>query len=133
MGSVAVSFLLDTHAIVWLLEGSAKLGRKARAALQNESTESVAISDVSLLEIALLEQRNVITLKPDLATGLKSIAERLSVFQIDAAVAADAVRLALPHRDPFDRVITATARVHGLTLVTKDERITRAKVVPTLW
>jgi PIN domain nuclease of toxin-antitoxin system len=128
-----VSFLLDTHAIVWLLEGSERLGRKARVALQDESIESVAISDVSLLEIAMLEQRKVITLKPDLATGLKSIAERFSVLPIDGEVAADAVRLALPHGDPFDRVITATARVHGLTLVTKDARIRKAKVVPTLW
>jgi len=41
--------------------------------------------------------------------------------------------LALPHGDQFDRVITATAKVHRITLVTKDANITDAEVVPTLW
>jgi PIN domain nuclease of toxin-antitoxin system len=41
--------------------------------------------------------------------------------------------LPLPHGDQFDRIITATAKVHRLSLVTRDANITDAKVVPTIW
>lgn len=128
---MATRFLLDTHAAIWLLEGSPKLGAAARAAL--EEAESVAMSGISLLEIAMLEARGTIALRPDVASALEAFADRLVVLPIDARVAADAVRIGLPHRDPFDRVITATARVHGLTLVTKDRQIVEAGVVSVIW
>ena len=128
---MAQNLLLDTHAAIWLLEGNAKLGEAARAAV--ESAESVAISDISLLEIAMLEARGTIHLRPDAANALQAFSQRLLVLPVDARIAADAVRVPLPHRDPFDRVITSTARVHGLTLVTKDRQITEANVVSVIW
>jgi PIN domain nuclease of toxin-antitoxin system len=45
----------------------------------------------------------------------------------------DAVNVALPHADPFDRIIVATARQHRLTLITKDANITDSGVVKVLW
>ena len=128
-----MTFLLDTHAALWLLEGNPKLGVAARQAIGTEPGGSVALSDISLLEIAMLAQRRVIKLKPDLELGLRSIAEQLIILPITAGIAADAVKLTWKQKDPFDRVITATARIHGLTLVTKDRAIIRSEVVPTLW
>jgi PIN domain nuclease of toxin-antitoxin system len=128
-----VKYLLDTHAAIWLLEGSKKLGKKARHALEAETHDSVAISDISLLETAMLQHRGLITLLPDGRRGIEAFAQHLVVLPIDSKIAADAVNLPLPQRDPFDRVIVATARAHGLTLVTKDQDITKADVVPTLW
>jgi len=130
---VSVKYVLDTHAAIWLLEGNAKLGARARAALEQEERESVALAGISLLEIAMLAARNVIALTPNAQTGLRVFADKLTVLPIDSSIAADAVTLALPQRDPFDRVITATARAHDLVLITKDRRITKAKVVSTLW
>jgi PIN domain nuclease of toxin-antitoxin system len=124
-------YLLDTHAAIWLLEGNLKLEAGARSVIEAE--EAVAIADISLLEIALLAERGTIALKPDLSTGLAGFAEKLTVLALDPRVAADAVSVELPHRDPFDRVITATARVHGLILITKDRKIATAGVVETLW
>jgi PIN domain nuclease of toxin-antitoxin system len=123
--------LLDTHAAIWLLEGSPKLSSVARTTI--EEADVVAISDMSLLEIAMLEARGTITLRPDPTSALKAFGDRLTVLPIDARIAAAAVRIALPQRDPFDRVITATASVHGLVLVTRDRSITGARVVPVLW
>lgn len=128
-----MKYLLDTHAAIWLLEGNAKLGKKAKRALTGETEDSVAISDISLLEIAMLQRRGVVQLLPNLEDGLATFTEHLTVLPIDAKVAADAIEVALPHKDPFDRVIVATARVHRLTLLTKDEQIVAAQVVPTLW
>ncbi len=126
-----IRYLLDTHAAVWLLEGSSKFGDRARTAIEAE--ETIAIADISLLEIALLAERGKLELKPDLGTGLSAFAEKLLILPLDARIAADAVSVGLPHRDPFDRVITATARVHEMTLVTKDSTIVSAAVVETIW
>lgn len=128
-----MKYLLDTHAALWLLEGNPRLGEVARAALASETREAVAVASISLLEIAMLARRGAIALVPSVEQGLKAIAQHLTVLPIDAEIAADAVSVALPQRDPFDRVIVATARAHRLTLVTKDSQITGAEVVPTLW
>jgi PIN domain nuclease of toxin-antitoxin system len=133
LAALIVKYLLDTHAAIWLLEGSPKLGVRAKQALAAETEDSVAISDISLLEIAMLESRSVIKLAPDATRGVEAFARHLMVLPIEARVAVDAVAVALPHRDPFDRVIVATARVHGLILVTKDEKIVNANVVSTMW
>jgi PIN domain nuclease of toxin-antitoxin system len=55
----------------------------------------------------------------------------ITVLPITVAIATPA--LALPHSDPFDRILTATAKLHGLTLVTKDIPITDPAVAPTRW
>ena len=128
-----MNYLLDTHAAVWLLEGSSRVGAAAREAIGSEPGGSVALSDISLLEIAMLGRRGVINLEPDIESGLESIAQQLMVLPITARIAADAVNRAWKHKDPFDRVIAATARVHRLTLITRDRDIIRSQVVPILW
>ncbi len=128
-----MNYLLDTHAAIWLLEGSQQLGARARDALAAEKRDSVAISGISLLEISMLATRGAITLAPTIEVALAQFAEKLSVLPINARIAALAPSVALPHGDPFDRVITATAKAHELTLITKDRDISRAGVVPILW
>jgi PIN domain nuclease of toxin-antitoxin system len=127
-----VNYLLDTHAAIWLLEGSQELGARAREALAAEKRDSVAISGISLLEISMLATRGAITLAPTIEVALAQFAEKLSVLPINARIAALAPSV-LPHGDPFDRVITATAKAHELTLITQDREIARAGVVPILW
>ncbi len=126
-----IHYLLDTHAAVWLLEGNSNLGVGAQTAIEGE--DAIAIASISLLEIALLAERGTLTLKPSLGAGLAAFVAKLEILPLDAQIAADAVCVELPHRDPFDRVITATARAHGLTLITKDRKIVDATVVETLW
>lgn len=133
MAALVVNYLLDTHAAIWLLEGSQQLGARARDALAAEKRDSVAISGISLLEISMLATRGAITLAPTVEVALAQFAEKLSVLPINARIAALAPSVALPHDDPFDRVITATAKAHELTLITKDRDISRAGVVPILW
>jgi PIN domain nuclease of toxin-antitoxin system len=55
------------------------------------------------------------------------------VLPITLEIAIAAPALALPHGDQFDRIITATAKVHRLSFVTKDANITNASVVSSLW
>jgi PIN domain nuclease of toxin-antitoxin system len=124
-------YLLDTHTAIWLLEGNIKLSRTVQAELAKE--ESLAIAGISLLETAMLQARGIIALKPDPERALHEFASKFAVLPITAEVAGDAISVGLPHKDPFDRIIVATARAHNLTLVTKDRQIRNADVVPTLW
>ena len=133
MGYISVIYLLDTHAVLWLLEGNSKLGRRALKAIKSSEPGDVSICDMTLLEIAMLAKKESISLQPGTEEVLEQIAANFVTIPISPQIANEAVSVALPHRDPFDRVITATAKIHDLTLITKDRRIVQSKTVPTLW
>jgi PIN domain nuclease of toxin-antitoxin system len=128
-------FLLDTHvAIRWLIEAR-KLSREQIRALEGavRRTEPVGLSAISLLEIAVLTSDR----KSRLKASMNEIFEALQASQVFRVlpltyeVAAEAALLG-NLRDPADRAIVATARVHRLTLVTSDQRIIESKLVPTV-
>jgi len=132
-----VSLLLDTHIALWWLEGGDRLTaeQRRRAAAAERGNEKLHIADVTLWEIAMLADRGKITISPGLAAFFEELEvnARLEVLPITGAIAVDAVRLgkSFPN-DPADRLIAATARVHGHTLVTADGRIREAAVVTVL-
>lgn len=132
-----MSLLLDTHIALWWLEGGDRLTvaqRRAVAAAERQN-EKLHIADVTLWEIAMLADRGRITVTQGVAAFLEELEgnARLEVLPITGAIALDAVRLASSFpNDPADRLIAATARVHGHRLVTGDRRIREAAVVTFL-
>ena len=129
-------FLLDTHVLIrWLIEPR-KLSEDQRRTIQNaeQGGEQVFFSAASLMEIALLASDE----KPRLRISLDDIYDRLEsnpffgllplTYEVTREVAAIGGSL----RDPADRAIVATARVHRLTLVTSDQRIIASKLVPVV-
>ena len=60
-----MTYLLDTHAVLWLLEGNTKLGHRARNAIKDSDPGDVGISDLTLLEIAMLAKKGVVSLQPN--------------------------------------------------------------------
>ena len=126
-------YLLDTHAFLWAATDEAKLSPKAVRAISTTPYTQLAISDVTLQEIGLLLAAERITLKGRPATVLGELLHYVTVLPITLDIAIVAPVLALPHGDQFDRIITATAKVHGLTLITKDANISDAGVVSVLW
>jgi PIN domain nuclease of toxin-antitoxin system len=66
-------------------------------------------------------------------TVLGALLNYVTVLPISLEIALAAPELALPHGDQFDRIITATAKVHRLPLITRDANITDAGVIDTLW
>lgn len=128
-----MKYLLDTHAIFWLVTGSTKLGKSAKQTLTKARDGQIAISDTTLFELAQLEARGTISLEPSASSFLLDLAQRVIVLPIDGEIAADAAHLALPQGDPFDRLIVATARRHRLTLVTRDGNISDSELVKVLW
>ena len=92
------------------------------------------IASITLLEIARLAATKRIATTATVDALLSSIETEFTVLPITAAVAAATTRLPASYpRDPADRIIGATALVHGATLVTADQRIRKAKAVRTLW
>ncbi len=123
-----MSYLLDTHIWVWMHLEPQRLNPAVIAALE-AVPESLWLSPISIWEILLLTQRG----RLDLGRGVLSwIALALTKMPLrEAAITLDVARemygLELPHRDPADQFLVATAQVYGLTLVTADERLLRVK------
>lgn len=125
--------VLDTHAWLWLASEPARLGRSGRAALRRDQVRGVAA--ISCWEVAMLAARGRIALDRDPVAWMEEAlaAERLELLPLTPAVAATSAALADFHGDPADRLIVATALVHGATLLTRDERIRAAGAVKTVW
>ena len=128
--------LLDTHVVIWLALDPARVSRKAREAISQarQLGQGLAISDISLLEIAVAERKGRITLSATLETFLAEIETRFVVLPITGSVCVRAMALPASYpKDPADRLIGATAQIEGIHLLTADADIRRTKAVRTIW
>jgi PIN domain nuclease of toxin-antitoxin system len=128
---VTPRFLLDTHVVVRWLTLPKKLSSDQIRILREAERhrETVAISAFSLIEIAMLAQSaGKITGRSDQIFVALETNPMFEVLPITIPIALDAGALSIL-RDPADRTIVATARVHGLRLLTSDHRIIESKLV----
>ena len=128
--------LLDTHVVLWLKSDSARLSQKARAAIEDarKDAEALAISGITLLELATLAKKGRIHLTISLESMLQEIETQFLVLPISARACARTLQLPASFpQDPADRLIAATALVEALSLVTADREILQSKAVPTIW
>lgn len=128
-----MNLLLDTHAFLWFIAGNSSLSRKARAAIEDENNR-ILLSVASLWEIAIKISLNKIKLSEAFEL---LIPDQLTVNGIelpDISVEHVALVATMPfhHRDPFDRLIAAQARVEDLTLISTDEVFDNYEVI-RLW
>jgi PIN domain nuclease of toxin-antitoxin system len=128
--------LLDTHVMIWLISDFEKLSDPARREIHRtrKSGEGLAISSISLLEVASLSHKNRISHEMPLQTFLQHLEESFAVLPIMSRACARTVELPANYpRDPADRIIGATALVEGMTLITADRNILASRAVPTVW
>jgi PIN domain nuclease of toxin-antitoxin system len=127
--------VLDTHAWLWWCTAEERLSDTAREAI--ERAPEIGVSTLSAWEIAMLVARNRISLDRDVSlwvgqalanTRVQSLAPSPAV-----AVAAGLLDAQSFPGDPADRLIYATARAVGATLVTRDEAIRAFDPASTLW
>lgn len=128
--------LLDTHILLWWLDRSSRLSRRQLRVIRSaREDQPLWVSDISLWEIANLSRLGRLRLQVPVREFLESaVAPPLvQCIRITAAVAAEVASLPDTFtRDPADRIIVASARVLGATLLTHDQRIVDAGLVPTL-
>jgi PIN domain nuclease of toxin-antitoxin system len=113
--------LLDTHALLWWLDGDRRLSRRARAVIANERN-SVLVSAASAWEIATKARLGRLPGALDVAGDLPGILSGQGFEGLDITVAHGqrAGNLPGPHRDPFDRMLIAQAQAESLTVVTNE-------------
>lgn len=126
-------YLLDTHAVLWIIADDAPLSARVRALARNHEADSFCLAAISLVEIARLMKAGTIQPDSDPADWLDGIGHQFQVLPLTPTIAWRSANLDWPHKDPADRLICATALEHQLTLITQDREITRWGGVPVLW
>jgi PIN domain nuclease of toxin-antitoxin system len=122
--------LLDTHCWLWAQLGLIqKLSRAALEAIRSaESDGNLRVSVISIWELAMLEQRGRVALPMNVRTWVDQALSKpgIAVAQLTPEIMIESVHLpGEMHGDPADRMLVATARVQGATLLSKDEQLIR--------
>lgn len=117
--------LLDTHALIWLVEADPKLGKNVRElADQALKDNELATSAITFWEVAMLAQRNRLELSLPTDVWRRRLLDMgLMEIPVTGDIGITAADLQGFHGDPADRFITATAILGGGTLMTADEAI----------
>lgn len=125
-------FLLDSHVWFWYLTGSPRLPDGLRSAMDAALSE-LWLSPISVWELGMLEQRGRVRLSGGFRAWVEEAIRRFPLEEapLNREVALVSREVELPHRDPADHFLAATALVYGLTLLTVDERLTGARWLPT--
>lgn len=131
--------VLDTHTLLWWVNGDSQLSDRAKAAIEHEASVengALLVSAISAWEIAMLVSRNRLTLTMPVDDWLDTVAkvEAIRFVPVDNRVAVESTRLPGEfHKDPADRMIVALARHENVPLVTADQNIRAYRHVVTTW
>lgn len=115
-----MNLLIDTHALIWYIDGNTELSSKAIAAIDNEENQ-IFVSKASLWEMAIKLSLNKLSISIDF-NDLESFLLRCNflILDFDFSHLKTVMRLPYHHRDPFDRLIIAQAITENLDVITKD-------------
>jgi PIN domain nuclease of toxin-antitoxin system len=118
--------ILDTHVWVWNVQGDDRLAKDHRELIRANESDEIGICAISLWEVAkAVELKRLIFSIPVedwFAIALNS--PGIVVLPLTASIAVESTQLpGYFHKDPFDQLIVATARVYGVPLVTVDSEI----------
>jgi PIN domain nuclease of toxin-antitoxin system len=128
-----MKLLMDTHIWLWGLLEPARLSKRVAKALANPSNE-IWFSPISTWEILVLCQKGRLVLQPDAAAWISAALAQVPLKEAplthEVAIATEQVML--PHADPADRFLAASAKTYGLTLVTADRNLIGGSGYPVL-
>lgn len=116
--------LIDTHILIWFLEGNQTLS-KTRRQIITDARNDVFVSIASLWEMAIKVSLNKLTLRQPLADVAEQIvAEDIEILSISPEHVLQVSTLSFHHRDPFDRIIIAQAQIENLPVMSNDADFT---------
>lgn len=130
--------VLDTHALIWWVDGSGQLSANAKRAINKtvRGSSEIIVSSISAWEIAMLIGRGRLVLSMDLDSWLDEVThiDGVRFVPVDNEIGVKSTKLPGEfHKDPADRMIVATARKLSALLVTADEKIRQYAHVKTVW
>jgi PIN domain nuclease of toxin-antitoxin system len=127
--------VLDTHIVIWLAESPELLSAAATEAIKSErQTGSLAISDMTLLELARVISGGKLAVRTSLSAFLEQVERNFKILPVTGTIAELTMLFSPAYpRDPVDRVIGATALAHSCRLVTKDGSIRKSGEVNCVW
>jgi PIN domain nuclease of toxin-antitoxin system len=127
--------LLDSHVLIWAVADSKRLSKAAASAIRRARRgDGLAVSAITAYEVAWQIASGRIQGYGTVETSVLRFLEGVTMRPITPEIAALAAQFPEDYpRDPADRLIGATARAEGLTLVTRDERIRRSPLIRTVW
>lgn len=121
------AYLLDTHVLLWLMDGSPELSASTTMRLQAASAHGkLGVSVMSAWEISMLVRKQRIVLEMPVRDWMRKVQAHpsLQVAPLSVEIAMESNELPNGmHGDPVDRILVATARIAGTTLVTRDQGI----------
>jgi PIN domain nuclease of toxin-antitoxin system len=128
-----LNILLDTQIWLWSFLEKERI-RKRLAALLEDPENQLWLSPVSVWEAMVLFQRGKIEIASDPADWIRRALAKGFVAEVALSheIAVRSRLIELPHQDPADRFIAATALVHGFALATSDKQLLRCRGIQTL-
>ena len=128
-----MKLLLDTQTWVWGILEPERINPKAAAALRDLENE-LWLSPISVWEVLRLARKKRLILHPNPEGWVRRWLQKRPMLEavLTREIAIQSEVIDLPHQDPADRFIAATAKVMGLTLVTSDQAILECKGISTL-
>ena len=128
--------LLDTHIWWWALSEPKKLSNKTYDIIKDTPPNQRAITSISLWEFSMMVRTGKVEINIPTDQWLDQAVNTtgIEVYDLNPKIAAESCNLpGAFHNDPADRIITATARVHDIPLITKDKKIIDYPHVRTIW
>jgi PIN domain nuclease of toxin-antitoxin system len=126
-----LKLLLDTHIWLWSQREPQRISRRLQLQLESDENE-LWLSPISTWEALTLHRKGKIRLHVDPATWIARTTAQLREAPLTHEIVLVSHQLHLPHADPADRFLAATAKVLGLTLVTEDANLLGLGEIATL-
>ena len=128
-----IKYVLDTHTLIWAVRDPARLGVKARRIVESAEAGEIGIPSPVIMELGRLIHADAFTLhgRPSDVFAAALNYHGVLPMSLNAAISAPVLRL--PHSDPYDRLIVATALELDVPLITKDGNITDSGIVRVIW
>ena len=126
--------VLDTHVLVWWTLDPVQLSALAKQVCDEIPNNGAMVSAISIWEIGIKIKRGNLELGIELSDYVRRLQslKGLEIIPVDVEHWLGNLNLLWEHRDPADRTIVATAQLHDLPLVSKDEAI-RAYYPKSIW
>lgn len=123
-----MKYLLDTHALIWFLEGDQRLSAPAQSIICNDDAD-VYVSIVSLWEMAIKISLGKLALSQSLDQIIEKLPQQnIMLLPIQPAHVLAVLRLPFEHRDPFDRLLIGQALVENMKFISNEALFLRYSV-----